>query len=381
MPFRPSFDASPTMVRLARLQVCSYFCIGFLNHRLTLLLYNMKLDSINGKGSGKSGAKVYYVNHGVQIEREYTSEVSNPNTPAQVSQRSRFKLASQISAIFEPVIAIPRKGMQSPRNQFTKLNMGFFYGSDEDAQVTLDALQLTKGGVVLPPVALQRGQTTDFSMSLADSVESTISRVIYSVFKITSEGSVQLVDSIVVNDPGENRTFPHTMTFPASVQFTTFYVYAYGMRDRNNKAKAVFSNYQAVVGFDLVRLIAQRSLDPNNYALTKTKCSVLFSGQNSNIVPEQNKVLIYVNKVGKGSVVVSDNNNEVDMSGVNYAEVGLAHTIKLQANPETTSGEIWEFEGWYNNGEQIKFSASNPYTFTITEQREIVAKFIPRGLE
>ena len=341
----------------------------------------MKLDSINGKGSGKSGAKVYYVNHGVQIEREYTSKVSNPNTPAQVSQRSRFKLVSQISAIFEPVIAIPQKGMLSPRNQFTKLNMGFFYGSDEDAQVTLDALQLTKGGVMLPPVALQRGQNTDFTMSLADSVESTISRVIYSVFKITGEGSVQLVDSIVVNDPGENRTFPHTMTFSASVQFVTFYVYAYGMRDRNNKAKAVFSNYQAVAGFDLVKLIAQRSLDPNNYALTKTQCSVLFSGQNSNVVPAQNKVLIYVNKVGKGSVIVSDNNNEVDMTGVNYAEVGLAHTIKLQANPETTSGEIWEFEGWYNNGDQVKFSASNPYEFVITEQRDIVAKFVPRGLE
>lgn len=341
----------------------------------------MKLDSINGKGSGKSGSKVYYVNHGVQIEREYTSQISNPNTPAQVSQRSRFKLASQISAIFEPVIAIPRKGMQSPRNQFTKLNMGFFYGSDEDAQVTLDALQLTKGGVVLPPVALQRGQNTEFSMSLADSVESTISRIIYSVFKVTADANVQLVDSIVVNDPGGNRTFPFTMRFSASVQFQTFYVYAYGMRDRTNKAKAVFSNYQAIMGIDLVRLIAQRTLDPNNFALTRTQCSILYGGQNSNIVPAQNKVLINVYKVGNGSVVVSENGNQIDMSGVHYAEVGIGSTIQLQAIPETTSGEIWEFDGWYNNGEQSKFSASNPYTFTITEQREIVAKFFPRGLE
>lgn len=341
----------------------------------------MKLDSINGKGSGKSGSKVYYVNHGQQIEREYTSSVSNPNTPAQVSQRSRFKLASQISAIFEPVIAIPRKGMQSPRNQFTKLNMGFFYGSVEDAQVSLDSLQITKGGIGLPRVILQRGQVTEFTMALADSAEDSISRVVYCIFKESENSSVQLVDSIVVNEPGPSRVFRTTKTFPSSVQFTTFYVYAYGMRDRNNKAKAVFANYQVLTGSDLARLIAQRSIDPNNYALTKTRCSILYGGQNSSLEPAQNKVFLYVNTVGKGSVVVSEDGNQVDMTGVNFAQVGNGSTITLQAIPETLYGEIWEFEGWYVNGEQIKFSSQNPYEFQIVGERDFVAKFTLRGLE
>lgn len=341
----------------------------------------MKLDSINGKGTGKSGAKVYYVNHGVQIEREYTSQVSNPNTTAQVSQRSRFKLASQISAIFEPVIAIPRKGMQSPRNQFTKLNMGYFYGSAEDAQVTLDNLQITKGGTILPAVALQRGQVTEFTMSLANAADETISRVVYSIFKVTEDSAIQLVDSIIVNAAGADRTFPHTMTFESSVQYTTFYVYAYGMRDRDNRAKAKYDNYQAIQGYDLARLIAQRSIDPNAYALTKTRCSILFAGQNSNITPSANKTFVYLNIVGKGSVTVKDGVNEVDMAGTNRAEVGLGHEITLTATPETTQGEIWRFDGWYNNGEQVKFSGANPYQFTITEQRDIVAKFVPSGLE
>ena len=341
----------------------------------------MKLDSINGKGTGKSGAKVYYVNHGVQIEREYTSQVSNPNTTAQVSQRSRFKLASQISAIFEPVIAIPRKGLQSPRNQFTKLNMGYFYGSENEAQVSPEFLQLTKGCIHLPAVSITRGQITEINMALAAAADDTINRVIYSMFKIADNGLMQLVDSLVVNSPGTNRTFPITKTFSSSVQYEVFYVYAYGMRDRDDKATAKFYNYEITLGNELARLIAQRTIDPNAYALTQTRCSVIYGGHPSNETPAPNKVFIYLNIVGKGSVTIKDGVNEVDMAGTNRAEVGLAHDITLTATPETTQGEIWRFDGWYNNGEQIKFSSANPYQFQIDGQRDIVAKFVPSGLE
>ena len=60
----------------------------------------MKIYSLDGKGSGKVGGSVYYVNRGVQVRREYTAAVTNPSTDAQVGQRSRFKLASQVSLLF-----------------------------------------------------------------------------------------------------------------------------------------------------------------------------------------------------------------------------------------------------------------------------------------
>lgn len=334
-----------------------------------------------GKGKGKVGNSVFYVNHGVQIEREYTAQVSNPNTTAQVSQRSRFKLASQISAIFEPVIAIPRKGLQSPRNQFTKLNMGYFYGSEDEAQVSPENLQLTLGSVYLPAVSINRGQITEINMALAAAADETISRVIYSMFKLGDNGLMQFVDSLVVNSPGTNRTFPITKTFSSSVQYELFYVYAYGMRDRDDKAKAKYYNYEVSLGTELARLIAQRSIDPNAYALTQTRCSIIYAGQTSNVTPAANKVFVYITIVGKGSVTVKDGVNEVDMAGTNRAEVGLGHDITLTATPETTQGEIWRFDGWYNNGEQVKFSSANPYQFQIAEQRDIVAKFVPSGLE
>lgn len=84
----------------------------------------MKLQGFVGKGSGKLGASVWTVRKGVQVVREYTDKVSNPNTRPQVAQRAKFKLLTQLSAIVADAMAFTNvTAGQSMRNVFMKRNM------------------------------------------------------------------------------------------------------------------------------------------------------------------------------------------------------------------------------------------------------------------
>lgn len=84
----------------------------------------MKLQGFVGKGSGKLGASVWTVRKGVQVVREYTDKVSNPNTRPQVEQRAKFKLLSQLAAITADAMAFTSMDAgQSMRNVFMKRNM------------------------------------------------------------------------------------------------------------------------------------------------------------------------------------------------------------------------------------------------------------------
>lgn len=84
----------------------------------------MKLQGFVGKGSGKLGASVWAVRNGVQVVREYTDKVSNPNTRPQIEQRAKFKLLSQLAAITAKAMAFTSVAAgQSQRNVFMKRNM------------------------------------------------------------------------------------------------------------------------------------------------------------------------------------------------------------------------------------------------------------------
>lgn len=83
----------------------------------------MKLTGISGTGTGRVGAYVFAVRKGVQIVRQHQPVVLNPKTQAQVEQRAKMKLASQVSAALANQIK-PWKQVApvnvSARNMFTK---------------------------------------------------------------------------------------------------------------------------------------------------------------------------------------------------------------------------------------------------------------------
>ena len=71
---------------------------------------------------------------------------TNPSTEAQVEQRAKFKLMSQVATAFKSVIAMKREGNITPRNMFVKINSPLltFDKAQSRAEIELAKLQLTK---------------------------------------------------------------------------------------------------------------------------------------------------------------------------------------------------------------------------------------------
>lgn len=116
----------------------------------------MKLQGFVGKGSGKLGASVWAVRKGVQVVREYTNRVSNPNTRPQVEQRAKFKLLSQLAAIVADAMSFTNVAQgQSMRNVFMKRNMGAVEVPFDQSQALLKA-----GEVQLSDSAVMGGSIT-----------------------------------------------------------------------------------------------------------------------------------------------------------------------------------------------------------------------------
>lgn len=336
----------------------------------------MKLDSINGKGSGKSGSKVYYVNHGQQIEREYTSSVSNPSTEAQVGQRSRFKLASQVSAAIEPVLVIPRKGMLSPRNLFVKKNMGYFYANDDGAQVTFENLQITPGSSNLPACWLGFNQLAGFGFQLEGKPSPNVKRVVFNFFVKGDEGQIYFALSRVVeNNELSEQTGVIGGIVPANQLPTDrdIIMLAYGMIDRNSKATALYESYNIQSGVDIATLIATRRLPSDRFTFTQTRGCTLYRGESTSPHPGASEAMLYIVCAGYGSVgVVINSETRQDITNGSIS-VRLGDTVQLTANPF----ENYYFRGWAKNGSQQPFSTQSTYTFTMEGLTDIVAQFRP----
>lgn len=336
----------------------------------------MKVTSYRSKGSGKVGSSVYVINHGVLIEREYNSEVSNPSTPAQVGQRARFKLASQVSAALENVIAIPRKGILSPRNRFVKRNMQFFYGGVDGAQVTYENLQLTLGSIGLPSIGLARNNTHELEMTLTEPVVKAVSHVAYSVFRKTDEELLQMVASVIVPVNEDNVNADVTIADPGG----DLVVFAYGYRMKNAKAKAKYDNYRVSSATDMATLIANRRLELSDVYFSATRGTSIADGDNDNPQPGPNEVMLYLSSSILGKIKLEQDNEVISEDAKGAFVCNRGSHIKLTQIPnQLEGGDYAGFDGWFNNGEQTPFSMATTYQFFITSMRDIVARWHPWG--
>ena len=327
--------------------------------------------SIAGKGKGKLGSSVYYINHGTQVAREYTGSVTNPSTSAQVAQRARFKLASQVSAAMEDVIVIPRKGMQSPRNRFTKVNMPFFYADGQGAVVSYENLQITIGNQGLPGILVERIANNKMTLALQSAANHSVTHVVYSIFKKTDEDMLQLMNSVVVEGSSDNDAF----TIDVDDIPGNLVVYAYGFRGRNAKAEAKYGNYQVASGADVARLFANRQLEMNNYRFTSTRGTSIGAADTENITPDAQHALLYITNIGSGdTVIVVGSDNPIHLSD-GVVQVPLGAVVQITATPQ--SG--WSFNGFFNNGEQFAFANSSPITFTMNGMRDIIVNYVADG--
>lgn len=199
----------------------------------------MKLNGIIGKGSGKLGSSVFAISGGEQIVREYNPVVSNPNTDAQVAQRAKLKLMSQLGAALAPALGFAKQGLVSARNQFVSKNIGLCTFENEQAQVDVSNIQLTPSNVSFPAINVTAVEGSPLGVQLVSAAADDVKRVAYFVYRQNEDDKLEYVASKIVTEAGEGRLFPTTFNTGTS----DLVVYAYGIKDNNAQATMKYEDY------------------------------------------------------------------------------------------------------------------------------------------
>lgn len=314
-----------------------------------------KQTSLFGKISGKIGSVVFSTSGGETISREYNPHVANPSTMAQVNQRARLKLMSQLSAALAPVIAIPKKGLVSSRNAFTKLNFENSMAQNGIAQITYENVQLTNGNLSLPAINASRAQGSGISISLADDASSAVNRVVYILYRKTSEQTLQFVASVIAEGAGVDGTFRATLPYTEG----DIVFYAYGMRDTSESANAKYGNMQVANAVDVARLVGVRNISTEDFQFTQTRGATMYAEQNELTPVPEGSARVFVTALGGGTV-----------SGAGVFQIG--ETVTVRATPS----EGYRFEGWRINGGIEIISTDVEYSFELQGTTDLVASFL-----
>lgn len=233
-----------------------------------------KIYGFSGKVTGKKGDAVFAVRNGENIIRQYNPIVANPKTAKQQNSRAALKLMSQLSSIYRTIIAIPRDGAVSPRNQFTSLNYKLTSVSNGNAQINLPAVQLTKSSEEMAAFSVSRSNHTQILCGLVQA--QAYDEVVYAVVAKNANEKLRVFASAVVanGNPGG------TDTFAAKLPYTdeAIVVYAYGITFTNAQAKTDFGNIFAPTAQEVAQLISSRSLSAADYLHTATAGAYLEVG-------------------------------------------------------------------------------------------------------
>lgn len=314
----------------------------------------MKLNGINGTGSGKLGSAVWSVKGGQQIVRQYQPDVANPNTQGQIESRSKMKLLSQLAAVAAPVIAIPSEGLKSSRNLFISKNYELSGYENDYAFVQLPDVQLTNSVISNPGFDVDRSSNSSIYCTLLADSTSQFDRVIYVAFVRDYNGSLRLWDTAVAKEAGADGLFPATLKFSAG----TVVIYCYGIRDNSEAARTKFGNMHTISAESIAKVITSKTLTLADITLSDTAGIQLNIGEDSGSSGTATSVSITVNPATGGTV-----------TGGGRKEIG--ESVTLTATP----AEGYTFIKWKNADTNTDISTENPYTFTASESIKIAPVF------
>lgn len=318
--------------------------------------------SLFGKINGKLGSVVFSTSGGSIIAREYNPNVANPSTMAQVNQRARMKLMSQLSASLSPVLAMTKDGLVSKRNKFTKLNFPASYALNGVAQITYENVQLTEGNTSLP--ALQAAgiiENAEMQLLCAVSTEpsTTISRVVYSLFRKSLEGKLEYISSKISSTRQIEGDTTYFGVQWLALPVAEYVILAYGMSDTSERASAQYGNLNVSNASDIARLVATRAISYQDYQFSQTR-GITIASDGTAVQPEQaGKVRVYVTALGQGGTV----------SGGGSFDIGASVTVVA------TPANGYDFVRWAYNGSNETASTNASFTFTVNQQTDLVAIF------
>lgn len=231
----------------------------------------MKQYGFVGKGTGKLGSSVFAISGGEQIVRQYNPVVSNPNTEAQVNQRAKLKLMSQLAAAMASAIAFKKQGLVSARNQFVKKNIELATIENGAAKVDYRELQITAGSLAIPDLSLLKGSQDAIDIKLAADASINFRGVVYNIFKVEDDNKLAFVKQVIINEPTSAGTFPTS----ESIGSGDFVVYAYGIKATSSTAAVKYDNYFASFADNEASLDWTTGLNLSDYALSVTTASTL----------------------------------------------------------------------------------------------------------
>lgn len=323
-----------------------------------------KVTSLYGKTTGKIGSIVFSTSGGETIAREYNPHVANPNTQAQIDQRARMKLMSQLSAVLAPVIVMTKEGLVSRRNKFVKKNFDSSYALNGTAQISYENVQLTEGSIGLPQVLgkIELNAETginELTLSLATAPALNIARVVYSVFEKTDESRLQLLYSGIAETRMQGGKYFPLVQPSASFEDKELVIYAYGMVDTSESATARYGNLNVQSASDIATLVATRSISYEDYQFTQTRGTTIGQGSGGSTPVPAGQARVFVTALGEGGSV----------SGGGTFEIGTSVTVVATVNSGYT------FRGWVRNGSSQILSTSLSYTFTLQGQTDLVATY------
>lgn len=321
-----------------------------------------KQTSLFGKISGKLGAVVFSSSGGETISREYNPHVANPSTQAQVDQRARMKLMSQLSAALSPVLAMTKDGLVSQRNKFTKINFPASYALNGTAQITYENVQITEGNTALPALSAGADIVNDkmqMGVLFYEEPSASISRVVYCLFRKSNEGKLEYVKSKIISQRVAQDVEAFFLCPFPNLPIAEYVVFAYGMSDTSERATVSYGNLNVVTASDLARLVATRAISFSDYQFTQTR-AVTIGSDGKAVQPEQEgKVRCFVTALGQGGTV----------SGGGSYDIGASVTVVA------TPASGYDFQYWMLNGTQQRVSTDASYTFKIQQQTDLVAVF------
>lgn len=333
-----------------------------------------KVTSLYGKTTGKIGSIVFATSGGETIAREYNPHVANPNTMAQVNQRARMKLMSQLSASLAPVVAMRKEGLTSARNKFVQRNFGASYASGGIAQISYENVQLTSGNAGLPQIkwVAETDDGNDLYAFFSDEPSANISRVVWCLFRKTDEGKLEFVTSQIASTrtaPVANRYFQVRfenviMSGSEAVLGANYVLYAYGMSDTSESATAHYGELNVQSATDIARLVATRTISFQDYQFTQTRGASANSGESQSTDVPVGSARVFVTALGDGGTV----------SGGGTFQIGSQVTVTA------TAAAGYSFRAWVKNGTSQVVSTSASYTFTLNEQTDLVATFDSQSL-
>lgn len=211
--------------------------------------------------TGKLADVVMAVRNGEQLARKYQPVVFNPSTAAQVAQRAKLKLLSQLSASLADMIAFRREGSVSARNIFTKKNFAKAAYATNKATFPIDMVDLT-GGVLECVASITAGES---ALNAEVFIPVNVNRVVYAFYAVEDQRLRLLSNGVETNsgDASVNITYEGLPSIPV------FFV-AYGIRENTDTAHARFANMEIENVTPSATLDVVRSLSVNDVTLTST---------------------------------------------------------------------------------------------------------------